>query len=135
MFHVDSASGVFDQQETRWGRFHSIAKYKRDSHKVKVKILELDDGKNVSYQKHEHRTEIWNIISGKGIMIVNGTKMEVEKGETVFIPLGAWHTAKADDDTKLEVLEIQFGDKTEEDDIVRSNYEWSDILKEVGLDG
>ena len=128
-FLTDSA--VFDNEETRWGTFHSIAEFTRDEHKVKVKVLVLDEGKNVSYQSHSHRAEVWNILSGKGTMVIEGLKFEVEKGDVVNIPLGAWHSAKADDNSKLEVLEVQFGDKTEESDITRKHYEWNDIEKEV----
>jgi mannose-1-phosphate guanylyltransferase len=122
---------TFNHECTRWGSFHSVAQYERDEHKVKVKNLLIDYGKNVSYQKHEHRAEIWNILSGKGTMIVEGFTFEVNQGDVINIPRGAWHTAKADDEVRLEVLEIQYGDKTEEDDIIRSHYEWSDIVASV----
>lgn len=128
-FITDSA--VFDHEDTRWGAFHSIAEFVRDEHNIKVKVLVLDKGKNVSYQKHAFRSEIWNILSGSGTMVVNGQVMKVKQGETIFVPCGAWHTAKADDDSKLEVLEVQFGEKTEESDITRKYYEWSEIEKEV----
>jgi mannose-1-phosphate guanylyltransferase len=126
-----SKSTVFDDEKTRWGKFHSIAQYKRDEHRVKVKVLVLDEGKNVSYQQHLNRAEVWNILSGKGTMIVEGIEFSVKQGDVINIPRGAWHTAKASDDSKLEVLEVQHGLETEESDIVRSNYEWSEILKEV----
>lgn len=126
-----SDSAVFDQEETRWGAFHSVAEYVRDGHKAKVKVLVLDNGKNVSYQRHNSRGEVWSVLSGKGTMIVDDLTFEVKQGDIISIPKGVWHTAKADDNKKLEVLEVQFGTETSEDDIVRSNYEWSDILKEV----
>lgn len=128
-FITDSA--VFDQEQTRWGQFHSVAEFTRDKHKVKVKVLVLDEGKNVSYQKHEHRAEVWNILSGSGVLVIEGMKFPVKIGDVINIPLGSWHTAKADDDSKLEVLEIQFGEETEESDIIRTHYEWSEIEKEV----
>jgi mannose-6-phosphate isomerase-like protein (cupin superfamily) len=74
---------------------------------------------------------VWHILSGKGTMIVDDLTFEVNQGDIISIPKGIWHTAKADDNEQLEVLEVQFGTETREDDIVRSNYEWSDIEKEV----
>lgn len=126
-----SDSAVFDHEETRWGAFHSVAEYTRDGHKAKVKVLVVNEGKNVSYQKHEHRAEVWNVLSGKGTMIIEGLEFEVKQGDIINIPLGVWHTAKADDDNKLEILEVQFGTETEEGDIIRKYYEWSEIKKEV----
>lgn len=126
-----TTSTPFDYEDTRWGSFHSVAQYKRDEHNVKVKHLLLDGGKNVSYQKHEHRAEVWNILSGKGTMIVEGLSFEVKQGDVINIPLGCWHTARASEGERLEVIEIQLGTKTEESDIVRSHYEWDDIVAHV----
>lgn len=123
-----SDSAVFDQQQTRWGHFHSVAEYSRDSHKAKVKVLVIDEGKNISYQKHNKRAEVWNILSGKGTMVIQGLPFEVEQGDIINLPLGSLHTVRAHEGSKLEVLEIQFGDETEENDIERVYYEWNDIM-------
>lgn len=124
-------SAVFDQEKTRWGHFHSVATFERDGHKTKVKVLVLEEGKNVSYQKHEHRAEVWNILSGKGTMIVEGITFDVNQGDVINIPKGALHTARASEESELEVLEIQYGTRTEESDIIRVHMDWEEIVANV----
>lgn len=128
-FVTDSA--VFDYENTEWGSLHSIAEFIRDKHKVKAKVLVMEKGMHTNYKLHSYRSQIWNFLSGKGVMVIDGTKMEVKQGETVFIPCGTWYSAKSDNDNKLEILEIQFGEKTDKSDVTYKHSEWSDIEKEV----
>jgi mannose-6-phosphate isomerase-like protein (cupin superfamily) len=42
-------------------------------------------------EHHHPQTEIYHILSGKGIVVINGNETEVEGGSAVFIPGGATH--------------------------------------------
>lgn len=99
----------------RWGFMLSLIKGKQ----FKVKLLHFKAGKGISYQKHNHRAELWLFIFGKGKMRVGkSVYFQHIKGESHLIPRGTWHQFTADKDTL--VLEIQFGGNCSERDIVRA---------------
>jgi len=81
---------------TRWGRYDVIL----DMPNLKVKMLHVDPGKELSLQRHTTRSEFFFMPNG-----------EVR----VNLP-GVWHVLKAPDDRVLSVLEVQIGVSEEEDE-------------------
>ncbi|MBP1585939.1 MAG: cupin domain-containing protein [Lachnospiraceae bacterium] len=96
-----------DQQimfaEKSWGRYQVID-VEDDSMTVKVT---LNSGHRMNYHSHEHRDEIWNIISGKGSVIIDGMEQKVKPGDVVTMAAGCRHTVIAE--TDLEMIEVQIG--------------------------
>lgn len=99
-----------------WGWYFVLL----DREHFKVKLLWFIKGKKLSLQKHEKRGEAWMILKGKGVMsycpeelIVNG----LVKGDYYHIPKGSWHRYEAKENSLI--LEIQYGDRCEESDIIR----------------
>ena len=96
-----------DQQimfaEKSWGRYQVID-VEDDSMTVKVT---LNEGHRMNYHSHEHRDEIWNIISGKGSVIIDGMEQKVKPGDVVTMAAGCRHTVIAE--TDLEMIEVQIG--------------------------
>lgn len=85
----------------------------------KIKLLSFKAGKGISYQKHNHRSELWLFLKGKGKMKMGkSVYFQKIKGESHLVPRGQWHQFTADKDTL--VLEIQFGGNCSEKDIVRA---------------
>ena len=84
-----------------------------------VKKIVVNPGSKLSLQKHEHRSEHWVISKGTA-KIINGdeTLIVKEKG-AVFIPQQNMHRVENIGDIPLHIIEVQFGDILEEDDIVR----------------
>ena len=118
-------------QPTRWGSYYTILHYdKYHRTHAKLKRLLIDGNKNISYQRHLNRSEIWHIFGGSGELVVDGEITKLSVGDMVIIPVGSWHSVKASEEG-LEVIEVQFGERCEEEDIERKYYEWSDIRKEV----
>ncbi|MBR1455479.1 MAG: phosphomannose isomerase type II C-terminal cupin domain, partial [Lachnospiraceae bacterium] len=74
-------------------------------------------GKSISYQKHNHRDEVWTIISGKGMLTLNDEETEVRAGDVITIKKGDKHALNAT--TDLHFIEVQYGEELAEDDIVR----------------
>ena len=101
--YVDS----FDQQimfaEKSWGNYLVID---ATSDSLTVKVT-LHKGSRMNYHSHERRNESWNIISGTGRVILDGTERIVHPGDTVSIPVGCKHTIIAE--TELQIIEVQFG--------------------------
>lgn len=100
-------------EERIWGEFQVIDIYKNSL----TKHLFIKEGKNISYQKHNHRDEVWTIIDGKGILTLNDEKKEVHAGDVITIKKGDKHSLKATKD--LHFIEVQYGDEISEDDIER----------------
>ncbi len=65
-------------------------------------------GKAMNYHSHAHRDEIWNIVSGRGTVIVDGMKQPVSTGDVVTMAAGCRHTVVAE--TELCLIEVQIGE-------------------------
>ena len=89
-----------------------------------TKTITLKAGKNISYQIHHHRSEVWTFVEGEGIFVLNGLEQRVKAGDTVIIPVEHWHAIKAR--TELTFIEVQSGNPLVEEDIERKEWEWSE---------
>lgn len=109
-------SNVQCNEEHRWG-WYRVLDYTRfkDGREVLTKRIGVAAGKNLSYQMHYHRSEVWTII--KGEFALNGEIRRVKPGDVLEILVGAKHGIKAI--TDLEFIEEQTGTQLIEDDIVR----------------
>lgn len=112
-------------EERRWGTYRVIddSTYDDGSHSL-TKSITLQPGKNISYQQHHHRTEVWTFVEGEGIFVLDGEERHVKAGDTVVIPVEHWHAIKAV--TRLTFIEVQMGNPLVEDDIVRKEWDWKD---------
>lgn len=115
-------------EERRWGTYRVLDFVKMDDgQEVLTKRIHLDTGKNISYQKHENRSEVWTIISGEGELILNEQRSLVRAGSVVEIPVGMRHGIKAQ--TDLQFIEVQIGSPLIEEDIIRICYSWEEAIK------
>ncbi len=96
-----------DQQimfaEKSWGNFR-VLDIEDDNMTIKVT---LNAGHQMNYHSHEHRDEVWTVISGHGTAIVDGSKTSVKPGDVITMKAGSKHTMVAD--TELHVIEVQIG--------------------------
>lgn len=111
-------------EERRWGTYRVLddSAYEGGLHSL-TKSITLHPGKNISYQVHHHRSEVWTFVQGKGIFVLDGQERLVQTGDTVVIPVEHFHAIKAI--TTLTFIEIQSGNPLVEEDIERSEWEWS----------
>ena len=105
-------------EERLWGTFEVINIFNNSL----VKHIYIKKGKNISYQKHSFRKEVWTIIEGTGIFLLNGIKSDVKVGDVLTINIGSKHSIYAISD--LHFIEVQLGDKLLEDDIQHYDYIW-----------
>jgi len=86
---------------------------------VKVKELTVDPGKTLSMQKHNYRSELWFVAEGLAgnNWDYGGKKIKLYKTET--INPNEWHQLHNPTDKPLKVIEIQYGERCEEEDIER----------------
>jgi mannose-6-phosphate isomerase-like protein (cupin superfamily) len=86
---------------------------------VWVKRVEVDPGMRLSLQKHQHRSEKWNIVSGKGLVTIDGKEIEVTAGNVVDVPVNALHRIANVGKDQLIFIEVATGDWLSEEDIER----------------
>jgi cytidyltransferase-like protein len=94
-YSSSSALNAKQRVVTRWGWYDVIL----DMHKLKVKMLHIEEGKSLSLQRHDDRSEFFFMPNGE--MRVN-------------LP-GVWHVLQAPSDQSIDVLEVQVGVSAEED--------------------
>ena len=76
----------------------------------------------MSYHHHEFRDEVWNFVSGKGVIIVDGIKREVSAGDVVRISAGCNHTVKAI--TDISIIEVQIGENISVSDKIKQEIDF-----------
>jgi mannose-1-phosphate guanylyltransferase len=112
-------------EERRWGEYKVIDNIEfPDGHKALTKQLIIRAGKNISYQVHHHRDEVWTFIDGEGLLVLDGEVQHVGRGDVINIKKGVRHAVKAL--TDLHFIEVQSGDQLIEEDIDRFPYTWPD---------
>lgn len=111
-------------EERRWGEYKVIDNICfEDGHQALTKHLSIKAGKNISYQVHRLRDEVWTFVSGNGILVIDGKVSDVKQGDVIYIRKGTKHAVKAV--TNLHLIEVQLGAKLIEEDIERSDWDWN----------
>ena len=112
-------------EERRWGSYRVIddTTYADGRHSL-TKSITINAGKNISYQVHRHRSEVWTFVQGEGLFVLDGVEKKVGPGETVVIPVNHYHAVKAI--TPLTFIEVQSGNPLVEEDIERTVWEWGE---------
>ena len=101
--YVDSIDQQIMFAEKSWGSFKVVDV---EDESLTIKIT-LNPGHSMNYHSHEHRDEVWTIISGKGRTIVDGMEQQVSAGDVITMEAGCRHTIIAE--TELQVIEVQLG--------------------------
>ena len=87
--------------------------------KSKVKKIIVHPGGKLSLQSHEHRSEHWLIASGFAEIIIGEKIHNLKENDNIFIPRGSKHRLANLGSENLIVIEMWFGDKLDENDIMR----------------
>lgn len=115
---VDKVAGRVNYSEKSWGSFKVIDSAP-ESITIKVTFL---PGHHMYYHSHERRDEVWTVICGEGMAIVDGEKIPVKAGSVVRLPRGCKHTIIAG--TRLELIEVQTGSEISVSDKIKYEYEF-----------
>lgn len=110
-------------EERRWGSYRVVDYITySNGRKSLTKHLEVGAGKKLSYQSHEKRDEIWTIVDGTGIILLDGHTRNVKRGDVAYITAGMKHALCAV--TDLHMIEVQIGSELEEEDIIHYAMDW-----------
>lgn len=83
----------------------------------------LNENCYMNYHSHNYRDEVWTVICGTGVAIVDGKIFELAPGKVINIENGAKHTVIAKE--KLEMIEIQIGNNISVHDKEKYEYDYS----------
>ena len=103
------------QTDRTWGYYKVLYEGKG----YKVKELVINPHSSLSMQRHKHRSETWNLVSGNAHVIIDNEKMELSMTESVHIPVNTWHKGVNESDEQAHIIEIWKGDRLTEYDIER----------------
>ena len=98
-----------------WGAYTVLL----DMDKAKIKKIIVKPGGRLSLQKHLHRSEHWVVISGMATVTVGDSVFNVRPNESTYIGAGDLHRLENQGKMDLVIIEVQVGEYTGEDDIVR----------------
>jgi mannose-6-phosphate isomerase-like protein (cupin superfamily) len=104
-----------DSEQRPWGAWFVLD----EGRGYKVKRIEVHPGQRLSYQTHHPRAEHWTVVHGTATCTLDGETFEVKTGGSCEVPIGMPHRIANLHDDELVVIEVQRGDYTGEDDIVR----------------
>jgi len=94
-----------------WGNFVQFTNNETST----IKILQVEANKRLSLQSHETREELWIALDEGVVAEVEGKKIYLKEGERIFIPKKSKHRLSSES-TEVRVLEISFGNFSEEDE-------------------
>lgn len=111
--YVEKISTDIRFAEKSWGTYTVI-----DAQPEAITIkASLYAGRSMSYHSHDFRDEVWTVITGEGLVNVDGMEQVVKAGDVVTIAAGCKHTIKAV--TDMQLIEVQIGEAiTVEDKMV-----------------
>nr|MCR5278060.1 cupin domain-containing protein [Lachnospiraceae bacterium] len=101
---VEDISEPIKYAEKSWGSYQ-VMDIGVDNMTVKVTLL---PGHSMNYHSHERRNEMWTVLEGEGVCIVDDKERDVKPGDVIMLPVHCKHTVKAK--TRLVIMEIQFGE-------------------------
>lgn len=98
-----------------WGQYSVLESGAR----FKVKRIVVLPGQKLSLQMHYHRSEHWIVVTGTAKVTIGDVEKLLHENESVYISKSTVHRLENPGKVPLEMIEVQVGEYTGEDDIVR----------------
>jgi cytidyltransferase-like protein len=105
-----------------WGYYRVL----HENSSVKVKELTVDPGAALSMQRHQDRAEFWLVDSGTAtVYTIDPASTDVDligeyqRHQYLHISTCQWHQLANEEESPLRIIEIQYGQRCDEDDIER----------------
>ena len=111
----------YSNEDRIWGTFSNLF----ENQGVKVKELVVQPEKRMSFQRHFNRNEIWLVSKGSCDVMYskdnpeNKTKISLKLHDYFFIQKNEWHQIINPHKEPCHIIEIQYGNRCDEEDIER----------------
>ena len=116
---LDKEHGHLLSEHTRvnrpWGWYETID----EGENFKVKRIGVKPMAKLSYQSHQFRNEHWVVVKGQASIVRDGEEITLHQDESTYIKKGVKHQLINNQESLLEIIEVQTGEKVVEDDIIR----------------
>ncbi len=116
---LDKEHGHLLSEHTRvnrpWGWYETID----EGENFKVKRIAVKPMAKLSYQAHQFRNEHWVVVKGKASIVRDGEEITLHHDESTYIKKGVKHQLMNNQESLLEIIEVQTGEKVVEEDIIR----------------
>lgn len=107
-----------DFENRPWGTWEVISDETLNPNSI-VKRITVSPHHRLSLQYHNFRNEHWFVTKGNIRATIGDQILDLSFGETVHIPVGVSHRIENIGDQTAIIIEIQYGELLDEDDIVR----------------
>lgn len=104
-----------ETSERPWGRWEVLD----TGPGFAVKRITVKPGAALSLQLHHYRSEHWIIVSGTAWVTLGEDTFDLRTNQSTFIPVKTKHRIENPGDDSLEFIEVQCGERLDENDIVR----------------
>jgi mannose-1-phosphate guanylyltransferase/mannose-6-phosphate isomerase len=111
----DSRALFHTQVHRPWGSYTNL----EEGQSYKIKRVTVPPKRRLSLQMHHHRSEHWVVVTGCAEVTIADATYLLRNGESTFVPAGTVHRLANPGLLPLELIEVQIGEYTGEDDIVR----------------
>lgn len=98
-----------------WGAYEGIGSGPR----WLAKRIVVQPGQALSLQRHQDRAEHWIVVSGRAVVQRGDERFELGLDASTYIPRGTVHRLENAGDEPLVLIEVQTGDRLDEEDIER----------------
>jgi len=112
--------------DRNWGYYKVLHEVMNKGGHTKVKELTVEPGNSLSMQKHLHRNELWFVAEGNAtLQTVSDNSMfpedvrQFKQYDFVTIKENEWHQLINETEKPLKIVEIQYGEFCNEEDIIR----------------
>ena len=110
--------------EREWGHYRDLY----TGNGFAVKELVLNPHSKLSMQRHQKRSETWNLVSGKAHVLMSQrnepadpARYDLTPPNPVDIPVGVWHQGINSSNEPAHIIEVWKGAELTEDDIERQD--------------
>ena len=110
---VDSIDQQVMFAEKSWGSYRVLDV---EDECMTIKIT-LNPGGKMNYHSHMYRDEIWTVVSGEGVAIIDGEEIPIKTGDVLKMPRGCKHMVRAG--MELKIIEVQLGQEISAADKVK----------------
>ena len=114
----------YGSEDRNWGKYTNLLV----ENNLKVKELIVYSNKGMSFQRHNLRNEIWFISKGECEVLCSkknadsAEKFHLKQYDTFIVKKNEWHQIINNSNHECKIIEIQYGEKTIEEDIERLFY-------------
>lgn len=103
--YVDDIHQQIMFAEKSWGSYRVL-----DVEEQSLTVLvTLNPGHKMNYHSHDRRDEVWTVVKGSGMTIVDGMEQMIHPGDVVTMASGCRHTVIAGA-SGLQLIEVQLGE-------------------------